>query len=104
MKDRMIAEIESLEQARRVEETVKTGFAEAIQEELVNWMAVEEDLAGSYQKMEASGEEAALREFAARLRRESEENLKSLAEILDKLKALDVQRAKRLDEIGKRSA
>jgi hypothetical protein len=98
---RVIAEIDSFEQAKRVEETVKTGYAEATQEELVQWMAVEEDLIGSYRKMEAEANGKARRELAGKLRAESEENLISLAQILEKLKALDAQRARRIEETSR---
>ena len=95
---RVITEIDSFEQAKRVEETVKTGYAETTQEEVVQWMAVEEDLISSYKKMETAAGGKGQRELAERLRAESEENLKSLAEILEKLKALDAQRARRIKE------
>ena len=98
---RVIAEIDSFEQAKRVEETVKTGYAETTQEEIVQWMAVEEDLISSYRKMEAATEGKGQRELAGRLRAESEENLKSLAELLEKLKALDAQRARRIEETSR---
>jgi hypothetical protein len=98
---RVIVEIRSYEQAKRVEETVKTGYAETTQEELLQWMAVEEDLAGSYRKLESEADGNAQRELAAKLREESEGNLKSLANILGTLKALDAQRARRIEEISR---
>ena len=102
-KDRVIAEIDSLEKARRVEETVKTGYAEVTQEEITQWMAVEEDLASSYGKMEAAAAEKGKKDLLGSLRRESESNLKELGEILERLKSLDSQRRRRIEEIGRQS-
>ena len=98
---RVIAEINSFEQARRVEETVKTGYAETTQEEIVQWMAVEEDLISSYRDLEAKGGDKEQRTLAGKLRSESETNLRLLGEVLEKLKFLDAQRARRVAETSK---
>lgn len=98
---RVLAEIESLEQAKRVEETVKTGYAETTQDEIVRWMAVEEDLANSYGKLQAGAVGSGQRDLVVRLREESEKNIGLLGEILEKIKALDAQRTRRIEEISR---
>ncbi|HXQ92051.1 MAG TPA: hypothetical protein VN739_03530, partial [Nitrososphaerales archaeon] len=50
-RERVIVEIENLEQALKLEETVRTGYCDPIAENLVAWIAVEEDLVSSYEKL-----------------------------------------------------
>ena len=45
---RVLKEFDSIDDAKKVEETVKTGYAETSIESLLHWAAVEEDLAESY--------------------------------------------------------
>lgn len=64
---RIIVDIETMDQAERVEETVKTGYVETIIENLTNWIAVEEDLAASYEKFSKSLPSSKERETASEL-------------------------------------
>lgn len=100
---RLIEEIDSFEQAKRVEETVKTGYAEVTQENIIQWMAVEEDLMNSYEKLARTLKETGQRELAERLQRESAGNLVALAELLQKVESLDAQRIKRIESVAKYS-
>ena len=49
-KPRILADIRTMEEAQRVEESIKTGYVEPIIENIVNWIGAEEDLADSYEK------------------------------------------------------
>jgi len=64
---RILVDINTMEQAERVEESIRTGYVEAIIENLVNWIAVEEDLAESYEKFSNSLTSAKERETANKL-------------------------------------
>lgn len=51
---RIIADLKSLEEALKVEESIKTGYVDVILESLLNWIAVTEDLSESYEKISRS--------------------------------------------------
>lgn len=77
-RDRIIADIESLEQALKVEETIRTGYCHPIIESLLAWIAVEEDLVSSYGKMAKVGYARDLDEPIRKLSVESKENAEQL--------------------------
>lgn len=92
----MIKEFTSVEDAKKVEETVKTGYAESSIESLVQWAAVEEDLAETYgQLAEASGDRAKHDAFLL-LQQESKRNMVELLGLVEYLEGLDKARAQRI--------
>jgi hypothetical protein len=99
-RDRMIVEIENMEQARRVEETVKTGYSEVVIESLVQWLAVEEDLVSSYERLAKNLPEAAGREAAAKLCEQSRKEIVSLSGLLAKFEGIDGERKKRIQTVS----
>jgi hypothetical protein len=98
-RDRMIVEIENMEQARRVEETVKSGYADAIIESLVQWLAVEEDLVSSYEKLAKELPDAPRRDAAARLCEKSKKEIAALSGFLAKFEEIDADRKKRIQTV-----
>jgi hypothetical protein len=98
---RMIVDIESMEQARRVEETVKSGYSEVIIEALVQWVAVEEDLVSSYDRLAKSLPESAQRKLAENLLKESRKNITVLSELVSKFEAMDKGRQRRIEAVAK---
>jgi len=50
-RERVIVELENLDQAEKVEETIRTGYCDLIAENLIAWIAAEEDLTESYTKL-----------------------------------------------------
>jgi len=58
-RERVIVEFEGAKEAKKVEETVKTGYVETAIESLIQWMAVEDDLADSYEELAKSASAAA---------------------------------------------
>lgn len=97
---RMIVDIETMEQARRVEETVKSGYSEVIIESLVNWLAVEEDLASSYDKLAKILPDEAGREAAAKLCELSKKEMTVLTDFLAKFEEIDAKRKKRIQTVA----
>lgn len=77
-RDRIIADIESFEQALRVEETIRTGYCHPIIESLLAWIAVEEDLVSSYGKLAEAGYGRGEEEPIRKLSVESKENAEEL--------------------------
>jgi type II secretory pathway component PulK len=95
-KERIIAEIQSLEQARRVEEAVKAGYPEAVVGNLLNWMAVEEDLAASYERLADSLVDKEAKAAAGRLGIESRDTVEQIEKLLSTFEKLDSERKERL--------
>jgi hypothetical protein len=97
---RMIVEIETMEQARRVEETVKSGYSEVVIESLVQWLAVEEDLVSSYEKLAKALPDAAGRDAARKLGEQSKKGITALSGFLRKFEEIDRERMKRIQTVA----
>jgi rubrerythrin len=99
-RSRLIAEINTMEQAERVETTVKTGYSEPILEHLIQWIAVEEDLASSYEKMADTLTDSESREVAKKLAEQSKNLAKQLTELQEKFVSLDSSQAERIKVVS----
>jgi hypothetical protein len=95
-KERLIAEVDSAEEAKKVEETVKTGYLEATIDTLVNWIGVESDLADSYESLASKAQTPAAREGYKRLCDESRKNIEQLTGLQRSLEGLDKAQVQRL--------
>lgn len=81
-RERIIVDIENLEQALRVEETIKTGYCHPIIENLLAWIAVEEDLTTSYGNLARGGCPKDQEKSINNLSIESKENAEQLRKIV----------------------
>jgi hypothetical protein len=95
--NRVIVELDSPSDAKKVEETVKTGFTETSIETLTQWMAVEDDLAESYGRLSQIAKDSASREVFRKLQGESRTNISELSKLLKSLEELDRARVKRVE-------
>jgi hypothetical protein len=93
----VIKEFSSVEDAKKVEETVKTGYVETSIESLVHWAAVEDDLAESYGLMAESSRESTSHDAFLLLQQESKRNTVELSGLVDYLEGLDKARIKRIE-------
>ena len=93
---RVLKEFSSTEDARKVEETVKTGYSETAIENLVQWAGVEEDLAESYGQMADTSKNQTSRDAFIRLQEESKRNVVEISGLVDYLEGLARARAKRI--------
>jgi hypothetical protein len=100
-KDRVIVDFRTPGDAKKVEETVKTGYAEAAVENILHWAAVEHDLEESYAKLAEEASETAPRETYLQLRRESEANAAELGKLLRQFEDLDRARVKRIELLSR---
>jgi hypothetical protein len=98
-RERIISEVETVEEGKKVEETVKTGYIEPVIETIVNWIGVEEDLEGSYERMAAKQDSASRRGVFQRLAAESEANIVTLTELKKSFDALDKARIERIKQL-----
>jgi hypothetical protein len=101
---RVLKEFSSTEDAKKVEATVKTGYSESAIENLVQWAAVEEDLAESYGRMaEASKTPERISAFS-KLQEESKRNMVEILGLVEYLEGLDRARVKRIELLGRLSS
>lgn len=97
MRNRVLVELKSIEDAKKVEETVKTGYAETSIENLVHWVAVEEDLADSYGRLAEGFKDAVTKSAFKTLQEESRSNVAELTRLLETLEGLGSARVKRIE-------
>jgi len=100
-RERIIADVETVSDARKVEETVKTGYVEALIETLVNWIGVEEDLVSSYEHLAARQANAQAKAVFQQLAKESHENVGALTELKTSLEKLDKARISRIEQLSR---
>ena len=97
--ERIISDVTSAADARKVEETVKTGYAEPLIETLLNWIGVEQDLANSYEGLSRDPRRASSRSFYQGLAQEARETAMTLDEVRRKLEGLDAAQVKRIERL-----
>jgi hypothetical protein len=95
-KERLITEVNTAEEAKKVEETVKTGYLEATIDTLINWIGVEDDLANSYEGLASKAQTPAAKAVYRRLCDESKKNIEQLTGLQKSLESLDRARVQRL--------
>ena len=96
-KERILSQVNSPDDARKVEETVKTGYAETSIENLVQWAAVEEDLAESYGTLAGSSKSPERARVFRQLQEESKRNMVEISGLVEYLEGLDRARVKRIE-------
>ena len=99
-RQRILVDIENVGQARKIEETVESGYLEATIEHLLQWIAVEEDLISSYDNLSGKGGEGRRREIFSSFSRNSRENLKYLNDFLRLCEQMQKERRERLILLG----
>ncbi|MGD0145654.1 MAG: hypothetical protein ABSB53_02220 [Nitrososphaerales archaeon] len=95
-KERLIADVNTAEEAKKVEETVKTGYLEATMDTLINWIGVEDDLANSYEGLVSKAQTPAAKAAYKRLCEESRKNIEQLTGLQKSLESLDRAQVQRL--------
>ena len=96
-KQRIISDVNSAGDAKKIEETVKTGYAETSIENLVHWAGVEADLADSYGRLADEAKTQERQEAFRSLQKESERNMVELSGLVEYLEGLDKARIKRIE-------
>ena len=96
VKERLITEVNTAEEARKVEETIKTGYSEATIDTLINWIGVEDDLANSYDELANKAQKPKASATYKKLSEESRRNIEQLTELQRSLESLDKARVQRL--------
>ncbi|MDE1857546.1 MAG: hypothetical protein KGI26_00565 [Thaumarchaeota archaeon] len=100
MKNRVLTEFDSTVDAKKVEETVKTGYIDTTVENLVQWCAVEDDLADTYGRLADAAKGQAEKAAFKQLRDESERNKAELSKLLKVVEELDRARVGRIERLA----
>jgi hypothetical protein len=101
--ERIVASIENLDQAVKVEKDVLSAYQRVIEENISYWMAVEEDIVDSYTKMADRSESVELRATLNRLIEDSKDHIEVLGSIREnfrKIAADEIRHGKMLEEIA----
>jgi hypothetical protein len=94
-RERIIVEIETLGQALKVEQTIRTGYCEPIAENILQWIAAEEDLSNSYQKIAEKSVFREIKKDLIGLEEESHNNIALLHSILQSIEQFSAARSRR---------
>lgn len=96
--ERIIASIENLEQAVKVEKDVMSGYQSVIEENISYWEAVEEDVVGSYTKMIDRTENERVKSILSEIVEDSKKHIEALGSIRQSFRKIltDDQRHARL--------
>jgi hypothetical protein len=97
-RERVIIDIEDLEQAAKVEETVNTGYCDTIRDNLAHWIAVEEDIVDSYSRLVGRAGNKYGKSLE-NLIADSKDTLCTLRELLDSFESLSQRRTSRIQAI-----
>ena len=85
-----------MKEAKKMETTVKTGFAKPSIEAIGDWIGVEESLARSYESLAAKQKEGPWQTILMQLARDSRNNVNTLSELRKSLQDLDEERGYRI--------
>jgi rubrerythrin len=100
--ERIVASIENLDQAIKVEKDVLSAYQRTIEENISYWIAVEEDIVDSYTKMANRNESLKVRATLTRLVEDSKDHIEVLGSIRENFRkiATDQKRhGKMLEEL-----
>jgi len=96
--ERIVASIESLDEAIKVEKDVMSAYQRVIEENISYWEAVEEDVVDSYTKMIDRTEDQKVRSTLSKIVQESKDHIEALGSIRQSFRKIltDEQRHARL--------
>ena len=98
---RILIDLKTMDDARRVEEVVKIGYIRDLLENISNWIKVEEDLSDCYERFSRSLKVADEREAASALHMLSCSDADILRKKLAEFEGLDTESRKRIAIIDK---
>ena len=105
--ERIVPEIQNLDQAIKVERDVLSGYQRVIEENISYWIAVEEDIVDSYARMADRSESIEVRTALNKLVEDSKEQieiLRSIRENFRKIAAEAEHHGKMLEELAQQKS
>jgi len=82
-RERVIRDIETVEQAVKAEKDVESGYHGVIEENITYWLAVEEDIVDSYTRLLEQTQNEKIRETLTAIIEDSKKHAQMLAQIRD---------------------
>lgn len=101
-RQRIIRDIETVDEAVKAEKDVEEGFHRAIEENLVTWLATEEDIIESYSKLMKKSENPHVTSVFSDIMKDSQNHIAMLTSIkkdLEKIVTDERRHAKMLEEL-----
>ena len=98
---RILVDIKTMDDARRVEEIIKIGYIQVALENISNWIRVEEDLSESYEKFSRLLSRPEERETANALHMLSSSDAEILRKKLMEFEGLNEESRKRINIVKK---
>jgi len=105
-RERIIKDIETLDQAVKAEKDVESGYHSVIDEHITSWLAVEQDIIDSYTKLAKQSDEKKVKSTLTGIVDDSKNHIRMLTSIrkaFDKIMADEQRHAKLLQELADRA-
>ena len=102
-RERIIADIETVDQAIKAEKDVESGYHGVIEENVTYWLAVEEDIVESYTKLMQQSSSKKIKTTLARIIDDSKNHVRMLTSIkkaFSKIMADEQRHAKLLEGLA----
>jgi hypothetical protein len=102
-RERIIQDIETVDQAIKAEKDVEVGYHHAIEEHVLLWLATEEDIIDSYTKLVKQTESKKIKTDLGRIIADSKKHILMLTSIkksFDKIAADEHRHAKMLEDLA----
>ena len=104
-RERIIKDIETLDQAVKAEKDVESGYHGVIEENISYWLAVEQDIIDSYTKLANQSEDKKVKSTLTKIVEDSENHIQmltSMRKTFDKIMEDEDRHAKLLQELADR--
>jgi len=104
-RERIIKDIETLDQAVKAEKDVESGYHGVIDENISYWLAVEQDIIDSYTKLANQSEDKKAKSTLIKIVEDSENHIQmltSMRKTFDKIMEDEDRHAKLLQELADR--
>jgi len=101
-RERVIRDIETVDEAIKAEKDVEVGYHGAIEENVLLWLATEEDIIESYSKLLKKSESRKIKTTLTKIIEDSKKHILMLTSIrksFDKIAADEHRHAKMLEEL-----
>jgi rubrerythrin len=101
-RERVIRDIETVDQAIKAEKDVEVGYHNAIEENVLLWLATEEDIIDSYSKLIQKSESRKIKATLERIIKDSKNHiliLTSIRKSFDKVVSDEHRHAKMLEQL-----
>ena len=101
-RERVIREIENVDEAIKAEKDVEVGYHNAIEEHVLLWLATEEDIIESYSKLVKNSENRKIKTTLTKIIEDSKNHilmLNSIRKRFDKIASDEHRHAKMLEDL-----